>query len=151
MLGAWWTTQLILDQCCFSFRSQSFGLHSESSMTAFYMEWKLFFFPKSNIKSIIKHWKEIEKKWIIYYTSKEKEFVDTLPEFYLIIFSFMQSFVWNFLKIKIHARLPKVREKCIFYLTILITGHNGIIECSFPRNYVFLTQLTHVTIWKLFP
>ena len=73
-------------------------------MTAFYMEWKILF-SKNNIKSIIKHWKEIEKKWIIYsensmYTWKENEFVDIPPAFYLIIFGFMQSYVWNLLKIK---------------------------------------------------
>ena len=54
---------------------------------------------------------------------KEKEFVVTPPEFFLIILSFIQWYVWDFLKIKIHARLPKVREKCIFYLMISITWH----------------------------
>ena len=59
----------------------------------------------------------------------------------LVILSFIESYVWNFLKIKIHARLPKGREKYIFCLVILITTLNGFTECSLPRNYAPLTRL----------
>ena len=103
------------------------------------------FFSNTIIRSIVKH--HVLLKWNkdtavtgdehVYV--KGKSFVNTPSEIYLIILIFIYSYVWNFLKIKILARLTKLREKCIFYLIILITGHSWIIECSFPG----VTYLKH--------
>ena len=68
------------------------------------------FFWNTNIKSIVK--RHLLLKWNKYTAAagdehiylKGKTFVDTPSEFYLIILSFIWSYVWNFLKIKIHAR-----------------------------------------------
>ena len=68
------------------------------------------FFWNTSIKSIVKH--HLLLKWNKYTAVagderiylKGKTFVNTPSEFYLIILSFIWSYVWNFLKIKIHAR-----------------------------------------------
>ena len=68
------------------------------------------FFWNTSIKSSVK--RHLLLKWNKYAAVawderiylKGKTFVDTPSEFYLIILSFIWSYVWNFLKIKIHAR-----------------------------------------------
>ena len=62
---------------------------------------------------------------------KEKEFVVTPPELSVIILSFIQSYVRDFLKIKIHARLPKVREM-YFLLDDLNNMTLGLLSVQSP-------------------
>ena len=132
----------MLDQFCISYCNQ----HSITKANQIWLLsiWNGKFFSNTNIKSIVKHY--LLLKWNKYTAVagdehvylKGKKFVDTASEFYLIL-NFIWSYVWNFLKIKIHTRYPNVREKCIFCLIILITGHSWIIECSFPG----VTYLKH--------
>ena len=133
----------MLDQFCISYCNQHlFPRQVKYDCFLYGME---IFFWNTNIKSIVKHY--LLLKWNKsaavagdeHAYLKRKKFVDTPSEFYLIILRFIWSYVWNFLKIKIHTRSPKVWEKRIFYLIMLIAGHSWITECSFP----WVTYLRH--------